>query len=471
MPLDANGWTILEPAHDNITYYVSSTGSNSNDGLSEGSPLLTIAEARNRLRDGFADWILLRRGDTFTGVEWIQRSGRSASEPIVISSYGTGARPIITSRIYYHSNNFSPTYTLRYITFSGVHLQGNYVIADPETHGRAVELYGPRIQHITFEGCRIQDWRIGIHVSQATTATCSNYSLRRNVIFENAGQGVLISDVDTILLEENIFDNNGNGEDIGANIFNHNIYLYETLNVTLRGNILARGSNFGSKLGSDTPDGIANVVVENNLYYQNSFSLDHSAGITHDPEVAFTHRNVLVADNTFIDTYKLFGDFTQQDMAMYLQNMTEVEFRGNIFAHKTSIAANAIATYPTDSFHRDVSYNDNIVYDWAMNASYTDLPNQYFRFRPLVIDDYAESGNQYDLPAESYVDPNRSVGGYHASIGGTNNAIDFFAAARTMSKDNWDYEFTADAVNTYIRNGFQLPSTGIRYASLGSFSV
>jgi hypothetical protein len=56
----------------------------------------------------------------------------------------------------------------------------------------------------------------------------------------------------------------------------------------------------------------------------------------------------------------------------------------------------------------------------------------------------------------NYPDSNRTIATYHASIGGAPNYDAFMAEARNQSKSNWRVQYTADAVNTYIRTGFGL---------------
>ena len=92
------GGQIITPSADTRTIYVSSsTGNDANNGLSPNSAVATIAEGLSLIRDGSADHLLLKAGDTFVDQSfgWLPFSGRSGTEPILISSYGTGARPLI----------------------------------------------------------------------------------------------------------------------------------------------------------------------------------------------------------------------------------------------------------------------------------------------------------------------------------------------------------------------------------------
>jgi len=87
------------PAATAKNYYVSAAGSNSNSGLTPAAAWQTISKV-NTAFSGMAagDSILFKRGDTFWGAIVAGRSG-SSGKPIVISAYGTGAKPVITGFI------------------------------------------------------------------------------------------------------------------------------------------------------------------------------------------------------------------------------------------------------------------------------------------------------------------------------------------------------------------------------------
>jgi hypothetical protein len=76
------------------TYYVSSTGSDSNNGTSTSTPWQTLTKVNNTTFVA-GDKILFKAGDTFTGTIIPKASGTS-SNPITYGMYGTGAKPVIT---------------------------------------------------------------------------------------------------------------------------------------------------------------------------------------------------------------------------------------------------------------------------------------------------------------------------------------------------------------------------------------
>ena len=75
------------------TYYVSTSGSNSNSGCSSSAPWATLAKV-NATTFAAGDQILFARGGSWTGELHPLGSG-SSGDPIVISSYGSGSAPII----------------------------------------------------------------------------------------------------------------------------------------------------------------------------------------------------------------------------------------------------------------------------------------------------------------------------------------------------------------------------------------
>lgn len=81
------------------TYYVSPTGSDTNNGTSTSTPWQTIARV-NQLGTALqpGDRILFQRGGTYRGKLTINANG-SASAYIEVGAYGTGAQPVISGSV------------------------------------------------------------------------------------------------------------------------------------------------------------------------------------------------------------------------------------------------------------------------------------------------------------------------------------------------------------------------------------
>ena len=101
-------------------------------------PCATLSAAQALLRNNQPDWMLLRRGDSWDGGlngttnGTITKSGLSADKPMLISAYGSGARPKIVKR--QTSTNLYPVMANstngRYWAIVGIELYN--AIADPD---------------------------------------------------------------------------------------------------------------------------------------------------------------------------------------------------------------------------------------------------------------------------------------------------------------------------------------------------
>jgi hypothetical protein len=75
--------------------YLSNNGNDGNSGTNPSLPWKTLNKLNSFVNLSAGDSVLFKCGDTFYGIININQSG-TAGSPIIFSSYGTGARPIIT---------------------------------------------------------------------------------------------------------------------------------------------------------------------------------------------------------------------------------------------------------------------------------------------------------------------------------------------------------------------------------------
>ncbi len=449
------GWTVLTPSADSRLIYVSSsTGNDSNNGLSETAPIKTIAKAFTIAREDFPDFVMLKRGDVFNEgrLSWY-KGGRSATEPMVVTSYGSGDRPILEATGFlYWGPNGGPTMSLDFLSFVGLQFKADWENNQTSTPHTNAFLFGGGLNSFLIEDCCFSGWREAVQIDYSAGGQPVNgVKVRRCQFYDNAAQGVLSYRASGITIEENIFDRIG--WKLGqANIFRHGIYIKEAKNCTITGNIFSRCSNFGSKLSADVPGSFTDFVVMNNLYYNNGISLDHSQGSTGDVQTTFTHERGLIKGNVFTEIGRTFETGVVQDMGAWLLNTKDVEWDSNIFAHKPAFAGNQLLMWR--EHHENISVHNTIVFDWQLGGLPRITPQDYLQNNVQVINGYTLANNELDLPAASYVDPSLTVGKYYASIGGTNDAVAFLTTARGRSKENWSPQFTAKAVNAYIRAGF-----------------
>ena len=97
--LGSDGWTDITESGDTHKIYVSNSSGNDATAVvgDINHPYQTLSAAMAQVRDGYPDWVLLKAGDTWVDQSFgnLSVSGRSADEPLLLSSYGSGARPLI----------------------------------------------------------------------------------------------------------------------------------------------------------------------------------------------------------------------------------------------------------------------------------------------------------------------------------------------------------------------------------------
>jgi hypothetical protein len=377
-------WTDLQPSADSRIVYVSSSeGSDANDGLSSATPKATWwgpSGAQSLIRPGYPDWMLLKRGDVWTEVidaHYISlQGGRSASEKMVLSSYGTStARPHVRStqvRVWGAGER-------SHVAIVGIHLErlteslGTY---DPNNYNYPV---GITIQpnHGTdflVEDCLVEKYAINVevHPSDETYDSVTDVRIRGNVLVDAYAsgavhaQGIYAQNVDGILVEGNVLDHNGWSEtvpDAGMTIFNHNIYVNQNCaNFTFRQNITSRASAQGM------PSGICKLN-EDNLYLSNPFSCN----------VFNTAPQAVVRYNVFIDGANvrgpaLDGGAGAQEGGTGIQASyygTGPAFAGHTIEIYGNILANQVSGTGWGPFGIQIggpasglSIRDNILYKW-----------------------------------------------------------------------------------------------------------
>jgi hypothetical protein len=545
---DVDGWTVVTPSVDTRIVYVSnSVGNDVNDGLSEGSPVQTIARGKTLLRNGYPDWLLLKKGDTWLNeaIGSIGISGRSADEPMLFSSYGAGARPLMRTdssvssgietvgdgdylavvglEFYaYTRDPDSPDYLPNNTVQSGFRMlkPTNWLLLEDNKFS----FYG---------GNSIQAWPSGI---------AQNVSLRRNVImnnYSNSGshsQGVFTYKTNNLLIEGNFFYHNGWNHDAipyaTSTIYNRNMYLSNGNGTTIvRDNIDIDGASGGVQLRTGG-------TLDNNLFVQNPIAIVVGSNENPAGDVGgVVHNNVILGTRS-IDTQAQGTGITissNPEAAPYGPSfISDLEVYGNIVAHGTqgtgnitgiTLSGGASAPFTNTQVHDNVVYNwskptwsdplDHRAYGFSLNvASSTNTnffnntiqqpnsgfvggyaitegqahmyDNRYFSIEAnnpptqwsigwygigsststsAWLSHTGETGMQETQVA--FTDPDRTIETYMTLLGMTSTLDAFVLAASMQSKDTWDDRFTTDAVNNYVRVGFDMPSTDLVPPFLG----
>jgi len=327
--LDAEGWSQTIPCSDSrIIYVSSSSGSDSNDGLSSTNPKRSLGGGMAVLRDGMSDWLLLKRGDIWTESLYIGKNGRDSRERLVIGYYGENSnRPRI--------NEKTVTVDADYVAIVGLHLEGP--ANQDAVEGVYFKLYledatrSPH--HILIEDMRIEGRKIGINSSAGrgrnsnvgpNSVGANDIVIRRNVIADSVDEGLYTRDNRNVLLEQNVFDNNGHKAGLNERP-GHNIYKsINTTNFVARENIFSRAGELGLKWRAASLGGGA----YNNLFVRNRNGMAIHVD-TEDPNT-FMNENLEVVDNVFLDI----GRDTRSEH-LGLEHLNNVLIQDNIMAQST----------------------------------------------------------------------------------------------------------------------------------------
>ena len=308
---DAAGWTIFTPSSDTRIMYVSATGDNATGQIYTSanhpdwanplapsgaiSAYATFAAAAANIRTGYPDWVLFKRGDTFYDqVTEFFKSGRSASEPIHIGSYGSsGLSPLLklpagsTGQGIKLSPSSWVDYTQRHIGIQGIHFYS--YTRNPSDPGYVkndgtdvLDIYGRYISNILVEGCIFRYGANNRVSGEISYGRLLDVTLRRNLFLDNYSEaghsmGLGGGSTENFLAEENIFDHNGwliknySGDtsdrvDGQATAYNHNVYFIGDKNSTFVNNISLRPSSMHFKHAiAAGPYSVEALLYNNNL--------------------------------------------------------------------------------------------------------------------------------------------------------------------------------------------------------------
>jgi hypothetical protein len=516
---DSDGWTVVTPSADTRVIYVSSSmGNDTNDGLTDDYPVQTLERAYSLLRDSCPDWMLLRCGDEwYENIPSINKSGYSEDEPMLISSYGAGERPLIKSE---ESSVISKAgddidehiFFIGLDCYSYKHDPSSEDYDDSVTSNRGVRWVGGG-NDILIEDCCFRFFSGGLVVQKYTGPQLTDFRLKRCIITDSYStnshsQGFYASEIDGLLVEECIFDHNGwliqgtgdNSQEGGAaTMFNHNTYFGECNDVVVRGNMFLRASSMGNKMRSDIPEGSVGILFDNNLYVEGEIGI----GIGGNTEEHSRFRNVVIRNNVMLHIGR--SNPTSRDFGWYLdisdnancvvsnncflhqpwynntyavniggasaeniliKNNTIYDIRYQVFRVNVNTAWNNIQIF--ENSIQDDTLGSLMVYHSGDFENVTYYDNTYYTSEPFnfarIDGEYhtyeewiSESGETGSTNEEiDFTDPNRTVESYYSSLGGDGTFEGFIEEARQLSKSNWNSAYTASAVNDYIREGFDI---------------
>ena len=306
IPQTRDGWTNFQPSSDSRQVHVSPAGSDTNPGTID-RPVRSVAKGISMLRDGCPDWILLERGGDYGAIGAWTKSGRSLREPMVVTCYGTGARP----RVGWLSTATGRTVTSVAFVSVDFHVQHRDSTlagfdASKVDDKHCIDWWSAG-DCVHFEDCRMAWGLDGLCVHGRTA-----FILRRCVIErawtkkDDKAQGIYVMNSSdgtkpgpAFTIEECVFDHNGwhdqfTSQTSATHMFSHNLYLAEHAGPALvRRCIIARAASIGLQI---RPGG----VFEDNLLIDNRGAGFIAPMLEHPDLPSILRRNVCVEQNSGI---------------------------------------------------------------------------------------------------------------------------------------------------------------------------
>lgn len=470
--LTSAGFTAFTKSSDTQVIYVAANGNDSNNGLSTSSPVKTPKRGYELLRDGKPDWLLFKAGDTFSGNigEW-KKSGRGVNEKILVGVYGEGDRPLMmTPSDNWARKSFGDA--VKHVAFVGLHFYAynrdpnrSGFVSDASKRSSGVLNQGAIVflgkhEDLLVEDCLLEYFKFAlVFQSGDYHGYMKNINVRRTIVrncyghwdskYGGHSSGMYVEKVQDMLIEECVFDHNGwNTKVGGANRtkFNHNIYVQSNSSrVNVKNSIMARGSSHGLQLrgGGD---------VENNLFVKNAIAFFVAQG----PSIASLNV-VLQSDDIASDA--------QRGGAIGTLHCEHAQILNNIVSQRESTNTNSPAIgifYDGATASRmsgkpyKVTIKGNKVYKWPFSGG-----KRAINIGTSSATVLADTGNLLDKASggssdPAWIDPSRDVASYMKSIGQTASLEAFLNKATSRPRGQWAEAYSADAVNDYIRKGFDV---------------
>jgi hypothetical protein len=479
LPLDSNGWTVFTPSSDTHVIYVSDSIGNDSTGVIGDSthPYKTLAKGMSLLRDGYPDWLLLKKGDTWTNqsLSNINMSGRSATEPMLFSSYGTGAQPLIRVSAALTNEGVGPTYGYSADYIAVVDIDFYAYLRDPSgpftESGLSVmgAMWANVPQNwILIEGCKFRFFTIGPYVGPSAVDKPASYSyvvqnlfLRRNIVVDNSAHGAMINSISNFVLEENLFDHNYYDSDPPNNT-DHNFYVsgyipdgrYVTPNTGTTAYAYATGN-----ISTRDPSGShfrSGGTIKDNFFAYDDWAFD-VGGLIGGPTTYILNNVVQEPTNR---TGASVGLWTLPQGNIYTNDNYNglIVFQNNIVNHSSN-PTNGHGGIQLTTGYTNVTATNNIVCGWDPWGAVTEVSAGDIITPNSNKTADCNTGGWTNQPP-GLIDGTRTIETYDSAIlGGPGTFAHFIGLARQQSKGNWNPALKATAINNYIRAGFGISSS------------
>jgi len=485
-PKDLFGWSIVKPQNDSRFIYVSSSEGDDNNAryytteeiVDPQQPsnkvvaFRTIASALKLQRDGYSDWILLKKGDEWQIENTLSlQSGRSISAPLVITSYGSSnKRPLIKTGIH---TGIKLIKSRSFIALMGIEFYANQ--RDPSSNEfvgwdnvgdpigfRSISAANKTVDSLFFEDNVFRYFSTNIILDGDSKH--KNIILRRNQLLNSYSvnyhsQGMYAKST-SMLLEENLFDHNGwyqqnygalNSRSEGqATKFNHNAYLSNLFDSVIQGNTFSRSSSIGLKLASlpNTDSQIntveaKNIVVHNNLFLEGEVGI--SAGGNSDFNNGYRWKNISIIDNVMLHVGN--GRPTRRDLAWHIDayDWDGGIIKNNHLLYNDNSKVTNVFGIQVYGLSREIEVLENVV---------DSIGGTLDKMIYLTKDETLSKVNikNSDITLKTVKDTDRrDLNSYFKLSTQAGNGIEKLVDnAKTLSKDSWNSNYLASEINQYL---------------------
>ncbi len=499
-----DGWTDLNALINSPTYsgsrvvYVSSSEGNNSTGqvyrpdspelggrpldpVGQIAPYRTLQAAWAQIRNGSADVMLLRRGDTWAENLFTNKAGASASARIIVAAYGdpTSPRP----QVGYLFPNAQTT--------AGNQLLAHYVSSFPSNSSAAIRGFTTRFEGVLFNG---PDTSVTadftFDVSDGLDFSRSGFHRIRTFTNGNIGRG-------NMTFWDNVMWHPA-GYVGGGGVEHNNYFQYDVGDIDSRRNISANSPGVGFRQrGLGTVE--ANLVLNSRLASFDIGTGSYSGGTPanrgtflnlrynlalHNPGdvyVLYDIKNAVIEQNIFLAGQSLtyyenttgsntlpVTNVTVQDNIFYNANIVPlVEHAGTItgpyLIRRNDFqrpAGGALIQAQSNDFTYEA--NNRFYSSSAQSGWFSGYTSNYAAYVP-------SRGSNTRI---AYPDPNRDLVTYMQTLGvspaNPQQAIEWFVngvpsqpslrGAINNRWGAWDQRFTTAAVINHVRAGFGLPA-------------
>jgi hypothetical protein len=447
-----DGWTEFEMQPGATAIYVSNDGNDANPGT-EDAPLATLTAGFEHLRDGMPDWLLLRRGDTFTmtGTMMWNKSGPANADSgwMRLGAYGdeNAPRPIVDAGSGFGieiTPGFRNSKHITWLAFSDIHFLASVRLANPAAAmpltavlNIAVEWQGSGgtpFEHVLFENLRVEGYNLGLQAQLDT----SDLRVRRCIFTElfvpQGGSGAaaaMLSSAQGMLIEDNVFyriQHEGMPAVGPATLQEHAAYITaDARDVVARGNVIIHATE-GLMIragGVYTRNVAAHTII--------AVQFGQANGVTPTPGGVPAD----VSENLLLDS----------EMGANLGNIQSGQVIGNMLVRDNDGTAN-----PGMQLYGYNQQNDGFnigVHDTEFRDNY--LSSQ-FNYTTNMGDAQSFSGLTFTNNTENAGPLATSIAGYLSENGIDGNRIeDLGAALLTRDRNNFPEHLTTKAVINYYR--------------------